>query len=297
VRKDAGLTGRGLAAATGWHFTRISKIENGVQSPTDHDIRTWCSACLAQDLYPDLIAQARAVESMYLEFKRQTRGGLKHLMNTPVPLYERTRQFRIYEHHVIPGLFQTKGYARAILQFWSSFLDTHDDIDEAITARMARQSVVYDSKKTFSIVLEQSALYTRFCEVDTLSDQLERVLYVMSLPNVSIGIVPMMKRREAIGQVSFWIFDDKSGQPRDANREHRSHHTARNRPNLERRQDHQHGTRRGGTARYSARKIRQRPLAMRRNTRRCGNGGNLEPRCSVRTARPRRGPGVTQNPR
>lgn len=35
IRKDAGLSGRALAIATGQHFTRAVKIENGAQAPTD----------------------------------------------------------------------------------------------------------------------------------------------------------------------------------------------------------------------------------------------------------------------
>jgi transcriptional regulator with XRE-family HTH domain len=209
IRKDAGLTGRALAAATGWHFTRVSKLEHGAQSPTDADIRNWCTVCDAVSQVGDLIAQARAVESMYLEYKRQTRAGMKQLMLKPVPLYERTTRFRIYEHHVMPGLFQTAGYARAILEFWSRFLEAESDLDEAVAARMDRQGVLYDGSKTFAVVLEQSVLQTQFCELDTLAGQLDRLLSVMSLPNVSIGIVPATKRREAIGQVSFWMFDDR----------------------------------------------------------------------------------------
>jgi transcriptional regulator with XRE-family HTH domain len=81
LRKDAGLTGRELAAATGWHFTRISKLEHGAQAPTDRDIRAWCAACGAGDQAADLIAQARAIESMYVEFRRRARSGVKQLMD------------------------------------------------------------------------------------------------------------------------------------------------------------------------------------------------------------------------
>ncbi len=45
IRKTAGLTGQMLADATGQHFTRISRIENGIQPPTDRNIRDWCTAC------------------------------------------------------------------------------------------------------------------------------------------------------------------------------------------------------------------------------------------------------------
>lgn len=209
IRKDAGLTGRELANATGWHFTRVSKLENGVQGPTDADIRTWCSLCSAEDQAPDLIAQARAVESMYLEFKRRTRAGMKQFSLGQVPLYERTDRFRIYEHHAIPGLFQTAAYTREMLRFWYGFLDIPNDIDEAIAARMARQSILYQSGKTFAVVLDEAALSTRFRDPDMLPGQLDRLLSVMSLSNVSLGIVPRSAERDAIGQVSFWIFDDK----------------------------------------------------------------------------------------
>jgi transcriptional regulator with XRE-family HTH domain len=209
LRKDAGLTGRALADATGWHFTRVSKIENGVQSPTDQDIREWCAVCSAEHQVADLVAQARAVESMYLEFKRQTRAGMKQMMLAPMPLYERTERFRIYEHHTIPGLFQTVAYARAMLQFWFGFLETRNDIDEAIAARMARQAVLYERGRTFAAVLEEATLYTRYGDAETLAGQLDRLLSLMSLPNISIEIVPMTVEREVVGQVSFWIFDDQ----------------------------------------------------------------------------------------
>ncbi len=210
VRKDAGLTGRAMAGATGWHFTRVSKIENGVQSPSDDDIRAWCAATSSEEQAADLIAQARTVDSMYLEFKRQTRAGMKQLMLSQVPLYERTDRFRIYEHHAIPGLFQTAGYARAMLEFWFDFLEIPNDIDEALGARMARQAVIYEPTKTFSVVLEEAVLTTRFGSAEILAVQLDRLLSVMTMPNVSLGIVPHTATRNIIGQVSFWIFDDKS---------------------------------------------------------------------------------------
>jgi len=42
LRKDAGLTGRQLALAAGWHNSKVSKIEYGRQTPTEDDIRLWC---------------------------------------------------------------------------------------------------------------------------------------------------------------------------------------------------------------------------------------------------------------
>jgi len=63
IRKDADLTARALAASTAWHFTKVSKLENGARSPSEDDIRTWCQACNAIDQVPDLIATVRNIET------------------------------------------------------------------------------------------------------------------------------------------------------------------------------------------------------------------------------------------
>ncbi|MDT7717944.1 MAG: hypothetical protein QOH09_3936 [Pseudonocardiales bacterium] len=209
LRKDAGLTARALAAVTGQHYTRVSKIEHGVQAPSDSDIRDWCRACGADAQAPDLLATLRAVESAYLEFRRQSRAGMKRVVGAhTLALYERTRLFRIYEHNVIPGLFQTAGYCSAMLSFWIRFLGAPNDLEEAVATRMERQRVIYHGAKRFIVVLEEQALRTWFDTVETQAGQLDRLLALMSLPNVSLGIVPMMTERVAVGSTGFWIFDD-----------------------------------------------------------------------------------------
>jgi transcriptional regulator with XRE-family HTH domain len=209
LRKDAGLTARALAAVTGQHYTRVSKIEHGVQAPSDSDIRDWCRACGADAQAADLLATLRAVESAYLEFRRQSRAGMKRVVGAhTLALYERTRLFRIYEHNVIPGLFQTAGYCSAMLSFWISFLGAPNDLEEAVATRMERQRVIYHGVKRFIVVLEEQALRTWFGTAETQAGQLDRLLALMSLPNVSLGIVPMMTERVAVGSTGFWIFDD-----------------------------------------------------------------------------------------
>lgn len=209
LRKDAGLTGRELATATGWHFTRVSKLEHGVQPPSDADIRAWCAACGADDQAADLIAQARAIESMYVEYRRRARSGVKQLMLAFQTSYETAEQFRIYEHNVIPGLFQTADYIRAVLTFWMRFLNADNDLDEAVAARLERQTILYEARRKFTVVLEENALRTWFGTADTMAGQLDRLLSLMSLPNVALGIIPSMIERDGVGSMGFWIFDDK----------------------------------------------------------------------------------------
>lgn len=205
----AALTGRALAVQAGWHFTKVSRMEHGVKTATEEEIRTWCRICGAEDQVPDLIATVRAIHSMYQELRRQTRAGMKRLMQAPVPLYERTRRFRIYEHNVIPGLFQTAEYARAMLTFWFGFLDAPNDLDEAVDARMERQRVIHAPAKRFDVLLEEQALRTWFGDASVQAEQLQRLLTVMSHPSISVRIIPMMIERPCVASAGFWIYDDE----------------------------------------------------------------------------------------
>lgn len=208
IRRDAGLTGRQLAALSGWHFTKISKLEHAVTSPSEDDIRAWCQHCHAEDQIPDLIASLRSIESMYLEWRRQLRAGLKHVQESSVPLYERTRTFRIYESAVIPGLFQTAEYVAATLRIAAGFYESGGDIDQAVAARMERQRFLYHGDRQFSFVLEAEALRTVMGGRDVMLGQLDRILAVMSLPRVSVGIIPPLTTRKIWPGEPFWIFDD-----------------------------------------------------------------------------------------
>jgi transcriptional regulator with XRE-family HTH domain len=208
IRKDAQLTARALAAALGWHFTKVSKIENGARPPSEEDIRAWCTACDAAGQIADLIATVRHIEAMYHEYRRQMQAGLKHLTESSVPLYEQTALFRIYDNTVVPGLFTTAEYAAAIFRFWVGFMGLPDDTEAAVQARMERQRVLYTGDRQFRVVLEEQVLRTRVGDDDVMAGQLDRLLAVMSLPRVKIGIIPGAGVRHSLTQGSFWMFDD-----------------------------------------------------------------------------------------
>jgi transcriptional regulator with XRE-family HTH domain len=212
IRKDAGLTGRALAERCRWHFTKVSKLEHGTQTPSEADMRAWCQACGADEQIPDLVATVRAIDSMYVEWQRRMRAGLKRSQVTSVPLYERTKLFRGYENTVIPGLFHTAEYAAAIFAWWAEFLDLPNDAEEAVAARMERQKVLYTGDRRFVFVLEEQTLRTRIGNTDVMLGQLDRVLAVMSLPRVSLGIIPANGERQCLAQGSFWIFDERMVQ-------------------------------------------------------------------------------------
>lgn len=212
IRLDAGLTGRDVADRAGWNASKSSRLENAVTPPSDTDIRAWCAACGVPKLAPDLIAASRTAESMYVEWRRLQRTGLRQLQESYVPLFERTKTFRIYCSNVVPGLLQTPAYATALLGEITSFRGTPDDVTEAVAARVDRARVLREGNHRFAILVEESVLRYRIGDASTMVSQLGHLLAVMSLPAVSLGVIPFTAERGMWPIETYSIYDDEQAQ-------------------------------------------------------------------------------------
>jgi transcriptional regulator with XRE-family HTH domain len=208
IRKDAELTARQVAHAAGWHESKCSRIEHARTVPSPADIRAWCAICGVSDQAADLTATLRGIESMYVEWRRMVRSGMLKLQEAPQSLYERTRQFRIYEPGVIPGLFQTAEYARARMGRIVEFNGIPDDLDAAVAARLDRQRVLRKGDHHFAVVLEEWALRSRIGSPEMMADQLEHLSRELALPNAAIGIIPASAARTMWSSPGFWIYDE-----------------------------------------------------------------------------------------
>ncbi|MGW7247365.1 helix-turn-helix domain-containing protein [Streptomyces decoyicus] len=210
VRLDAGLKGHELAARCGWHKSKVSRIENTRTPPSDADIREWCAGCAADGQAADIIAASRTADSMYLEWKRLQRTGLRRLQESRIPLYERTKLHRGYASHVVPGLFQTPAYASALLSVIRRFHGTPDDTVEAVDARMSRARVLHEAGHRFTLLVEESVLRYQIGDAETMAGQLGHLLSVMSLPAVSLGVIPFAVRERGMWTLeAFNVFDDE----------------------------------------------------------------------------------------
>ncbi|WP_344127746.1 helix-turn-helix transcriptional regulator [Luedemannella flava] len=208
IRIEAGLTASDLAARAGWQRSKVSKIEHARQAPTVADVAAWCEHARATDQMPDLVASLHAVEGMWVEWRRLERSGLRRLQEASIPLFERTRSFRIYEVGVIPSLFQTVEYATARMRRIVEFSGVPDDVDQAVQARMDRQRIVRTGDRTFAVVLEEAALYARIGDTEMMASQLAWLITVAGLPSVSLGIIPRGIARTMWSTPGFWIYDD-----------------------------------------------------------------------------------------
>jgi transcriptional regulator with XRE-family HTH domain len=209
LRVQAGLTGRTLAGRAGWHRTKVSKLEHAATAPSAADIRTWCALCGEEDLAPELVASLVAVDTMWTEWRRLERSGLRKAQEAVLPLWERTRRFRIYSPWLVPGPLQSGAYIRTLLTAARDRRGVLDDVEEAVAVRLDKQRVLGEGDHRFAVVLEETALRHRIGGADVLTGQLRHLLDVMSLPSLSLGVIPLTADRSMMRPVEmFFMFDD-----------------------------------------------------------------------------------------
>jgi transcriptional regulator with XRE-family HTH domain len=209
LRADAGITGPELAARCGWSHPKTYRIEGARTPPSANDIRRWCEACEAGSQADDIIAQSRTAESMYLEWRRKTRTGLKQLQHSYVPLFKATKQFRIYSPTMVPGLLQTEGYARGLMTSITRFRDIPNDVADAVAARLERSRIIHEPGHRFTMVIEEPVLHYRLGDPDAMAAQLGYLLTAGALPQVSLGIIPStVQERPMWPQELFHVYDE-----------------------------------------------------------------------------------------
>ncbi|MGX2997196.1 helix-turn-helix domain-containing protein [Streptomyces sp. JNUCC 64] len=207
LTEDAGLAGKDLADLCGWHPSKVSRISTAKTQPSADDIRAWCRACGAEGQAEDLIASLRTVEDMWVSWPRMERSGLRRAQEARLPLYERTRRFRAYSPGLFPGLLQTSGYTTDVLRAVQRRRVPIDDVADAVTVRMERQQVLYNGNRSFAFLVEESVLGNGLGDPGTQAEQLDHLLEICGLPNVTVGVVPTRLGRERMPVEGFWIFD------------------------------------------------------------------------------------------
>jgi transcriptional regulator with XRE-family HTH domain len=211
LRKTAGLTISEHADRCGWTHPKTSRIENARTAPSARDIRAWCAATGAEDQAEDLVAQSLHAESLYAEWRHETRRGLRELQDSHIRLFRDTALFRVYSSSLVPGLLQTEGYAAAILRNSARFRRLPiDDSADAARARLERNRVIHEAGRRFLLVMEEGVLRHQMGDSDAMAAQLGFLLTAGALPAVSLGIVPQTATdRPQWPRETFHMYDDR----------------------------------------------------------------------------------------
>jgi transcriptional regulator with XRE-family HTH domain len=208
LRSTAGITGRELAESLSWPASKVSKLENGRQTPTVQDIRDWTRVTGSEAETEALLASLHTLEIQHAEWQRQLTTGLRPHQREIAELDAKTRFFRAFEPTFIPGLLQTAEYARYRFAQSITVFKVKNDINEAVQTRVRRQEILYRPDKRFHFVLTEAALRYRLCPPEVMLGQIDRLVSFAALPNVRLGIIPFETAYLVAPTHGFWLLDN-----------------------------------------------------------------------------------------
>jgi transcriptional regulator with XRE-family HTH domain len=208
LRTGAKLSGKQLAESLSWVGSKVSKIENGHQTPTDDDIRAWARATNSEDQTANLLAALHTLELQHAEWQRLLKAGMKSHQGSLAQQDEKTKLYRGFDNTLIPGLIQTPEYARARFAQVVMVHKVPNDINEAVKARMQRQEMLYRPDKRFHFILTEAALRYRLVSVDIMIGQLDRIMTISSMRNVKLGIIDFKTKYVVDPRHNFWVLDN-----------------------------------------------------------------------------------------
>lgn len=118
--------------------------------------------------------------------------------------------------HIVPGLFQTPEYARAVIAETRPALDPAE-VGRRVVARTARQQAVLerDSAPDIHVVLDEAALHRRVGGAEVMVQQLADLGKVSAQPGITVQVVPFAAGASAALEGDFVIlaFPDPEDPP------------------------------------------------------------------------------------
>ncbi|WP_030612029.1 helix-turn-helix domain-containing protein [Streptomyces achromogenes] len=206
---DGRLTGTELAQRLGWPQSKVSKLENGRQTPTVEDLRSWAEATGQAAAGGELCARLKGFESQIRSWRRQLAAGHRPVQDSWNTVISNSTTVREWETSLVPGLLQTADYARHVFQGHSQLQNSPRDTEDAVRARMKRQEWLYRPGKQLHLLVWEGALWSRVCPPDILVGQLDRLLGLVGMDTVHLGIVPLDAKLGLNPANGFCILDER----------------------------------------------------------------------------------------
>ncbi|MEV0981188.1 helix-turn-helix transcriptional regulator [Streptomyces sp. NPDC049915] len=203
------LTGTQLAQRLGWPHSKIYKLEGGRQPATSEDLRAWADAVGQPDTFEELAARLKGFESHIRSWRRQLAAGHRPVQDAWNTAVEQARVIHAWEEAVVPGMLQTADYARHIFIRYADLYGTKRDTDEAVRARMQRQTWLYQGGRRFHALVWEAALHALACPPSVLAAQLDRLSGVIGMDTVELGILPLGASLKVPPANGFWILDGR----------------------------------------------------------------------------------------
>lgn len=212
-RDAAGLVGEDIARAAGWHRSKVTRIELGHAEISVVDAIHYLAACKV------FVTQTKDILSLCQDAERKlgywvsAHGGWLEDSFSSLIYHEATAvRWTGYEPTVIPGLLQTRGYARALMERIPGL--SKQAVDAAVRTRGERQEVLRRPRLArFTFFVHEQALRLEVGSPTIMQDQLLKLVLMAGLPTVKLRVLPARAGERGLFGGSFQVFEYRDHQP------------------------------------------------------------------------------------
>jgi hypothetical protein len=190
LREEAGITRQQAGYNIRGSESKISRLELGRVGFKERDVTDLLTMYGVEDpterqTFLDMVKQSNEPG-----WWRRFGDTMPNWFTDLVGLEEAAARIQIWEPLYVSGLLQIEPYARAIFSHGRSGM-ADEQVDQLVALRMRRQKMFArpDAPRIW-MVLDESVLYRPIGGMKVLKRQLEYLLEMSALPNVSVQILP-----------------------------------------------------------------------------------------------------------
>lgn len=190
LREAAGITREDAAARIRASGPKISRIELGRVPVKERDIAELLELYGVTDPRQRDSLLRLTHEAVNPAWHTRYRDTLPNWFEAYRGLEEAAQLIRAYEVQFVPSLLQTEEYARAVMLQSEPDLDSAD-VERRVAALMRRQKLLYkENPLRLWAIVDEATLRRPMGGRDVLVAQIEHLIDMVGLPNVTLQVLP-----------------------------------------------------------------------------------------------------------
>lgn len=191
MREASGLSIETVGRRLRWSASKVSRIETARIGVRESDVKRMLRLYQTEEhAMAELLALAReaARPGWWTQYP-----GLPADQAAYCALEDEADLALAYEAQLVPGLLQTKDYARCVIQGWAEIVPVPPAVIERdLQVRMKRQELLEAPRSLrLSAILDEAVLLHRIGHTKIMRRQLEHLIKIAGLSNIELRILPL----------------------------------------------------------------------------------------------------------
>ncbi|MGD9697293.1 MAG: helix-turn-helix domain-containing protein [Thermoleophilia bacterium] len=214
LRSAAGLSTRQAGAAAGFSQSKISRIEQGRNVPTEDDVVVLADVYLAGERVDPavrrrLVELARDIRAEHRPVVMARSKGRPDVFQARLARIEAaSAHVRSFAPTAVTGLLQTENYIRSLIAERGL---PADRVDAFVRARLHRQAGLASGDRQYTIITTCAALGWRLGSRADMADQADHIADAIgSYPTVHVGVIPWGAPADRLVLHGWDIYDERA---------------------------------------------------------------------------------------